>query len=293
MAINDEERARNALRRIGYYRLSAYWYPFREMQESGERPRTDNFVPGTTFDQVLDFYLFDKKVRLILNDPLERIEIAIRAALIEVIGALGPDAHTDPRHFAPWFVKPNERHETEHQKFIDGQNKAFERSKEEFAKHFRLRYSGVPPIWIAAGAWDWGNVAFVYAGLKTHHQRAVAEALHPRLQGNVLNSWLTTLNEVRNVCAHHSRLWNKSLTNAPSFKGDLAEFDHVRSAEGAHSARRLYGALLAIRFLMRALHPNSGWHHRLAGAVSQNPGGILAEDTAGFPGGWRQLPIWL
>lgn len=297
MVIDDPARARDCLRRIGYYRLSAYWYPFRCTTTGADDPRPDEFAAGIRFADVMDFYIFDKKLRLHVSDVLERIEIAVRNAVIETLGARSPLAHRDHRSFSARITRRRPDGLSEFADFIAAQDKAFRRSNEEFAKHFRSHYTGPAPIWIAAGRWDWGNMAFVYRGLQEPLRREIAADFHPDLPANTLESWLGALNEVRNACAHHSRLWNKPLTNSPSFRGGFPEFAHVEGLGDPvardQSAKRLYGALLAARFLLRQLQPESRWHRRLIDLIdAQTLPAAISETAAGFPAGWRGQPVW-
>jgi abortive infection bacteriophage resistance protein len=303
MDLGDEDHAIRCISRIGYYRLSAYWYPFRDFcelpAEGGRFVRCDRFVAGTTFSQAFGFYLFDKEIRLMLSDALERIEIGMRAAVVEVLGARGSHAHRDPRSYgASLTTLDPSTGLAPLDAFLTGLDDAFRRSKEEYAKHFRGAYSGHPPIWIAAGGWDWGNLAHVVSHLSTANIDAVCNMIDPRLGRKTLISWMTSLNEVRNACAHHSRLWNKVLTNRPGFQrnGELAEFDHMRGPDGKvveHYATRLYGGLVAIVFLMKWIHPRTEWHLRFAQRVTAEPlSKEISSAAAGFPEDWYKAPMW-
>ncbi len=295
MVIDDRPRAADCLHRIGYYRLSAYWYPFRKRRLDGQLPRRDDFLPGTNFAQVMDFYIFDKKLRLRVSDAVERIEIAVRAALVEKLGERGAFAYRDPGHFNEWFTTGGPK--SRHARFIAGQDRAFDTSHDEFAKHFRQHYSGPAPVWIASERWNWGNIAFVYRGLNETQRRRIAADLHPALPADTLDSWLAALNDVRNACAHHRRLWNAPLVNSPSFKGRFHWQEHFERvaclSKRDQSAKRLYGALLAARFLLRQLQPESRWHRRLIDLIdAQTLPAAISETAAGFPAGWRGQPVW-
>jgi abortive infection bacteriophage resistance protein len=303
MIFADEGYAERCFARIGYYRLSAYWYPFRDFcplpAEGGRLVRCDRFLPGTTFEQALDFYLYDKEIRLMISDALERIEISMRASLVEVLGARGAHAHRDARSYNAHLTTPSpDSGEAPLTSFLEGLDKAFAASKEEFAKHFRSTYSGHPPIWIAAGGWDWGNLAYTFRYLSDRNMSAICAMIDPALEQKTLISWMASLNEVRNACAHHSRLWNKALTNRPGFQkaGLLSGFDHMRTDKGKindHHSTRLYGALMAIIFLLKKIHPKTEWQHRFAQLVAAK---VLPKEistaAAGFPDGWQDAPIW-
>jgi len=69
--VTDPDRALHWLRRVSYYRLSAYFLPFK----NGE-----SFRPGTEFNDVAGLYIFDRKLRLLVLDAIERIEVALRTS---------------------------------------------------------------------------------------------------------------------------------------------------------------------------------------------------------------------
>jgi len=303
MSFADVDFAERCLVRIGYYRLSAYWYPFRDFcaldSEDDRQVRCDSFVAGTTFQHALDFYLHDKEIRLMISDALERIEIGMRATLVEVLGSIDAHAHRNSKSYNATLTKADQGTDlTRLDEFLKGLDDAFQGSKEEFAKHFLRTYSGDPPIWIGAGAWDWGNLAYMFRYLTHTNMDKICEKIDPALNRKTLISWMANLNEVRNACAHHSRLWNKVLTNRPAFQpqGQLDCFDHMRDAQKRikdHHSTRLYGALMAIIYLMKRLHPKTEWHIRFAKLVKDsNLPKAIAEQAAGFPATWQGAQIW-
>ena len=302
MVFADSDHALRCLERIGYYRLSAYWYPFRAFHSDPTCPdrriRGDVFRTGTTFEDALRFYLFDKTLRLRLSDALERIEIAVRAVSVEVMGAIGPHAHRNPASYRKDFANRDDARENRLDPFLEGLDRSFARSKEEFAKHFRERYEDQhPPIWVAAGTWDWGNLSYTISFLSDRIKDDICRNIHPELRRTTLVSWMTSLNDVRNACAHHSRLWNRPLINSPSLKQrELPLFDDLCDpAERVSDARskRLYGALAVIIFLLRRFYPRTTWNLRLATFVEE--AGLAPEVSpraAGFPDDWRMHGIW-
>jgi abortive infection bacteriophage resistance protein len=176
-------------------------------------------------------------------------------------------------------------------------DQAFERSKEEFAKHFRSKYEGPPPLWIAAGTWDWGNLSYMLGYLSEKNRDAICRAIDPRLTRKSLASWMKCLNDVRNACAHHSRLWNKPLINSPRLKpNEIGEFKCLLDERGRvpdANSKRLYGALVVMIFLMRSFYPKTKWPVRLCELIleAERPNEINSV-TAGFPQNWHQADIW-
>ncbi|MEY8832848.1 Abi family protein [Phaeobacter italicus] len=300
MSIPDRNYARRLVERTGYYRLSAFYYPFRrfcEVPGEQDKVRCDRFREGTTFDDVAAFYLWDKQMRLEISDAIERIEVAIRASIIEVLGSLNPHGHRDPRSYKTSFSTAGEDGATPIDKFTTKLEEAFRFSKEEYAKHFKRRYAGPPPIWIEAGTWDWGNMTHILQYLDEKHKNAIAARINPSLPRKNMEAWVGALNSVRNDCAHHSRVWNKNLVNSPSFPktSDFPEFEHLRGKheKGATPSQKLYGALVVIAYLLKQFHPQTKWHIRMRDMVL---GAKLPPEvglpTAGFPEGWEDEQIW-
>lgn len=94
MYVRDAEWALRRLQAIGYYRLSGYWYPFRERSDSPSQPRPSTFSDGTTLDEVVDIYCFDERLRAMMLTAIARIEIALRFWVGHRLGRRGPFAHT-------------------------------------------------------------------------------------------------------------------------------------------------------------------------------------------------------
>lgn len=297
MSITDLPKAKACLSRIGYYRLSAYWFPFRqsEILPDGSHSIKDDFRPKVTFADIMALYVFDKKLRLIVLDALERVEIAIRTDVALLIGKYNPRAHRDPRYLHGNFARRQAKNSTDtlHHEWLSRQDKKFQDSREDFAKHFKQKYAGdYPPIWIDVELWEFGSLSRLYAGLQVQDRDQIAN--HYGINDSrVLESWMRCLNDVRNVCAHHSRLWNKPLVNHPKWPatGSLPFVDHVQANTQAKT--RLYAAVLILQVLMKVINPSSEWGQRLRTHVQTLP--ILPPinmQNAGFPGNWLAEPVW-
>ena len=299
MVVADHARAELCLARIGYYRLSAYVYPFRlREQENGKTVVRDQFYGQPDFDDVVRFYIFDKNLRVMVSDVLERIEVALRAEVAHRLGAVDPWAHRNAAKLDGSFSirnsrRPGRGHLTLHQDWLDSQDSNFQRSNEDFAKHFRSKYSGHPPIWIATEAWDWGTLSNFYPGMKAVDRNAIA-AKYGKLKSPEMEAWIRAMNDVRNVCAHHSRLWNRGLKVTLKWPalGVMPPLDHISGSQ--LSLSRLYGVLLVMVTIMRVLHPATKWHERMRDFILQNAPSNPAIDCskAGFPNGWENEAIW-
>lgn len=280
MYIEDHERAKRKLEQIGYYRLSGFWYPCRKFSEVQSEKRLDDFSVGTSFHEVFSLYLFDKRLRLLLLDALERVEIYVRAIVAHELSKTDPLAYKNPRK----FINPN---------FIDSQKigknwdalekeikKHIERSKEDFVLHHLQKKLEIP-FWAVVETWDFGLLSKYYGVLKERYAIEVCKRISPELHPRVLKNWLYNLNIIRNRCAHHSRIWNRS-TNTSLLQIDN---DYFRAADFLpHSPTRLCGIITVLWFLVRNIGRNSKWLELVAKEVENMPKPPFCSQTAmGFP----------
>lgn len=300
MEIADPAKAAAYLERVGYYRLSGYWYPLRQSRTipaPGGKSTTqvlDAFRPGASFAQAIDLYVFDKRLRLLFLDAIERVEVAIRVDVALLLGARDPWAHRDPALLHGNFVKRVSRKtgRTGHQDWLARLDQAAARSDEEFVRHFASRYGGPLPIWIAVELWDFGMLSVFLAGMAAADRGAVA-AKYGVQRPELLTGWMRAINHVRNICAHHGRLWNRSPADQPKPPkvGEIALLDHL--ARDAYAQTRLYGVAAPMQYLLRFINPTTSWPDRLRRHLDGFPAapGAAAGQT-GFPTGWERLPLW-
>lgn len=98
------------LKDVGYYRFSAYLHPFRIRRPNGQIE--DNYIPGTTLDKVWAHYLFDRKLRLLMMDAIERIEVALRSRIAyHHTEGQSPFAYAQQTYFPNWrgYIQSLER----------------------------------------------------------------------------------------------------------------------------------------------------------------------------------------
>lgn len=296
MVVSDDALAQSFLNRIGYYRLSGYWYPYRQSSGSGSGLTVqDDFRTDTKFSEVVELYVFDKKLRLLMMDIIERIEIALRVQITLELGKFGAHAHRDPNALHTNFQRLSAINstETKHQKWLRLHDDSFARSKEEFAKHFKNKYPGEkPPIWIAAELWDFGAMSMLYSGMKKSGQDAIARFFGvPSFQ--IMETWLRSLNVTRNICAHHSRLWNKPNTVQPRWPSavDCPDLGHIES--NIHALTRVYAIACICAHFLKTINPNSKWIFRLKEVTSSFPASKTVHiSSAGFPSHWERANLW-
>ena len=309
LTVADDKAAQECLHRNGYYRLSAYWYPFRvlvPMTDANGNPllnaqgnprytRSDQFLPDSTFEAAVELYRFDKKLKLLLLDALETVEIAVRADIALKLGATNAFAHLDPTYFRPSFTSvTNARGLTRYDEWLDKFNGAVRRSKDEFVRHHHNKYGPQAPlpIWIAVELWDFGQLSYFYSGLNTAHCIATATRFGiPNWR--LLESWLKSLNYVRNTIAHHGRLWNSALVIQPRFlaRGAIPAFDALLSNPTLNT--RIYFVCCILAHGCRAVNAQTKWPQQLKSLAESFP--VMPHACVGdmgFPVGWESHDFW-
>ncbi len=298
MQISDVAKAEEYLQRIGYYRLSGYWYPFRESRVVTKDGKLsvdilDTFKSGSEFKHVVELYVFDKKLRLIVLDAIERIEIALRVDIAHLLGSYHPCAHREPALLHGKFSRPDKTGNIWHQRWLRDLSVREQRSREDFIKHYRQKYSSPMPIWMSIEVWDFGLMSTLFENLQIKDQLIIANK-YGVSRPELMVSWIKSINHVRNICAHHSRLWNCSPVDQPKLPktGEAPLLEHW--TQDKFSQSRIYPILSIIQFLLLTINPTSLWKHRLKQHLeSEFPqvSGISIQH-AGFPDQWRAIPLW-
>lgn len=298
MEVGNEPAATSYLARIGYYRLSAYWYPFRvwTMQQVAKtgpitHQRTDTFMAGTRFVDAVNLYLFDKKLRLIALDALERIEVALRVDIAYLLGERNTFAHLDAGELHPGFAgRMHKNGKTAHQLWCERHEQLVSRSKEEFVKHYHAKHGPVLPIWVAIEVWDFGTMSQLFAMMKVADQQRIA-AKYGVADWKVFQSWLRSLSYLRNLVAHHSRLWNRNVVEQPKLAapGTIAWCDAFTGKNDLLAKPFLLFSIC--RHMVRLICPGTAWHRRLGEHLQSFPAQQIVEPRSvsdmGTPAGWE------
>ena len=292
LIVEDEAGAMAALARLGYYRLSGYFYPLRKTKPVGQEGRLDEFQDRATFELIVALAQFDKKLRLLALYAIETVEIGVRVAVSHRLGKIHPEAHLIGKLLDGKFVGSSKNGgKSKHEEWIERFDRNRRDSREDFLGHHNGKYDGRMPIWVAIELWDFGLLSRFIAGMQHRDQAAIAQIYG--LDGAVLKSWIRMFNFVRNVSAHHSRLWNRTTPEIPL----LPPLDRCRWLEPLHrndeARTKIFGALTCLRLMMRSIAPHSTWHQQLKEHVGTFPeSDLLSIRSAGFPDDWRDSPIW-
>ena len=272
----DREVAVDKLHQISYYRLSGYWYPFRRRTSTG---RSDDFEPGTTLTDVLALYQFDVSLRAMTFASLAPIELTIRAHLGHALGEVGERIHLEPEK-----LNTRARFGGRYRRWLDRYQRELADSREDFVLHHRQSYEGVLPVWAAVEILDWGGLTMLYGFAPRGVQDAVSERLG--LSAPQLESWLRSLNIVRNVCAHHGRLFNRVFALSPK----LPAVGLHPALDLPNSYARAFGQLTLVQFLLERM----GVKRSVLPAVLRTFPSVqlVPVGSTGAPDRWAESPLW-
>ena len=272
--IANIQRAEHYIRNIGYYRLSAYMYPLLHMPKEEH-----HFKTGSRFQDALNLYRFDKKLRLFLFNEIEKIEIALRSTLANVVAKETGNIFwiTD----ASMFANVEKFNRT-----MTLVNKELKSSKEEFILHFKKKYSNTyPPAWILVEILPLGVVTRIYENLADNALRKKIAA-HFSLPIPVFISWITVITLTRNSCCHHARVWNKENPITPMIAKKLSR-PWINSVI---SPNRTFFDICIIKWFIDIVSPHNDMKGHLLRLLADFP--TIDPQAMGFPKNWHEEPLW-
>ncbi len=275
LVIADESQAANYLWNIGYFRFSAYLRPLYE------EPKTSHvFKDDATFEKALNMYRFDRKLRLMLFNEIEKIEVAIRSALVNIVSHGTGDVF--------WMTNAKYFHDRQ---LFNGSlgiiNAEIGRTKEEFIAHFQDTYADTyPPSWMIAEILPLGVLCNIYKNINiTSLRKKVAG--HFGLPMNVFDSWIQGLALLRNLCCHHARVWNKEMVVTPSLPSS-PQFPWIDAART--DIKRVYLRICMIKYWLFTVSPRNTFTDKIKKLIADYP--TVDIHAMGFPDDWETEPLW-
>lgn len=279
--LGDEQLMRRWLTTVGYYRLSAYWLPW-ELPPKDGTTRSKQFPDGTKFSDIVDIYVFDRKLRLLIMEAIDRFEIAVRARWTNRLSiAHGSHAHMHPENFLNGF---------DHSRMYSKLAQTAKDSREVFIEHYKRKYTKpfLPPLWQVTELMTLGEISM---WTKATRDNSLKDQMAKELglpNKETLEGTLQLLSYVRNICAHHSRLWNRRTVKRAAyiraFKDDLVIEDHGQAQNS------VYNVLVVLSKTLRYQSPDTSFPIRVRKLVDSRPDWQMT--AMGFPPDWRSRPIW-
>ena len=277
LQIPDSDKALHYLKYIGYYRLTGYCLPFQ-----GRAPEDHFFLEGTSFDDVLNLYVFDRELRIYVLDAMERIELAFRTVISNTMSlAYGPHWYLNEDHFGKRYGgKASQTYD--HAKLLKTITKADSIS----LRHYRKKYTDPiePPSWIMIESLSFGGCSILFAHLRKAHVKLISKAFD--LDPTLLVSWIQGLVLLRNLCAHHGRIWNRKFSHRPSTHGEIPEV----LLENIDRDNRFYVYASLIIYFLRSFSPDTSWVKKLSKLIEVHQD-IRISDM-GFPKDWKERELW-
>lgn len=288
MLFNDEEAAKNTLENISYYRLKGYWW---EMQSDVQKHQ---FKSNSYFENVIEKYEFDRELRLVLFYAIEIIEVALRTKMIyHMSQTYGPLWYLDNSLFVNSQL---------FQQHLGELQNEFARSGEIFVKDFKQKNPSVnvnpkvwessehPDSWLIFEVATFGNLSKMYKNLK--HQLPQKSAIANEFGLNLhseLSSWLESVAYVRNIVAHHSRIWSRTMVKKPK------EVFHPQNAWlqlpiSQKQQTKPFYIISAMLYLCNAVKRDNLFKDKLFDLFSKYP--HLPLYKLGFNGSWQQENLW-
>ncbi len=293
LIIDDENLASKYLLNISYYRLRAYTYPF---QNNADTDADHKFIQENIhFKDIIDLYCFDRRLRSLIFNAIEKIEIAIRTKIVQIYGEATGNSH--------WFEEKNlfknEVYGFNGKKIFSYNAlssdilREVHRSNEDFIKHYKSKYFDpeIPPAWMTLEVVSLGTLSHLYELLKKDDNKKAVAKQFGLNKIDILENWMHALSNLRNCCAHHSRIWNRRFTVRVTFPTNTDYLFLDRDTINKIRQNKLFAYLCCIKYILDIISPDNDFYKNLK-ILIQNGGKLLSLKEMGFPDNWNYLDIW-
>lgn len=271
LSIPDEGKAYDILKKVNYYRLSAYGLGLKQKDDK------EKYIDGISLEHLFRLYEFDSSFRNMLVHVIEQLEIQLRTQISNFLALkYGSEGYICPSNFEP---TKNKDGEIIHATILESFNKEKEHQKNApFVKHHMDKYEGHFPIWVAIELFTFGNLSSLYSIMHPNDRKAIAKLYNT--EANYLGSWILALVEIRNICAHYSRLYNMPLKQTPYL---YSEYQKYRTGK----LNKVFPALLSIK---RMLNSDERWRSFYISleALIDEYSDVVCLPFMGFPKEWKE-----
>ena len=272
LSITDDDDALEILKKVNYYRLSAYGLGLYREDDK------EKYIDGISLEYLYRLYEFDSIFRNKLIHVIEQIEIQLRTQLSNFIALkYGPEGYIHQEHFE---YKKRKNGESVHSMILESFNKEREHQKNApFVKHHMSKYEGHFPIWVAVELFTFGNLSSLYSIMILEDRKEIARLYDT--DPKYLGSWILALVEIRNICAHYGRLYNMPLKQTPHLYSE-----HQRYRVG--TLNKIFPALLSIK---RMLKSDERWYFfetQLERLIDKYKD-VVRLQCVGFPEEWKDV----
>ncbi len=275
LVIDNETEAVSVLDTISYFRLAGYW----RLMEADKQSHI--FKPNSHFNQIVSLYHFDEELRLLIFAAIQSIEVTVRARLIRIFSE---------RHGAFWFMDSTLADSTTmHQNNINSLQEELNRSEDEFILEHFQKYDtpSMPPVWKTLEVASFGTLSKLYANMNdSAAKKAVSRSFGiPKFE--YMRNWLRCITVVRNICAHHARLWNTNIVVKPNLPSHLP---HPWISNQQVNRDKLYPHLCYIAYWLNSINPSNTFTKDIKALLKKYP--VVDPAAMGFPRGYENEPLW-
>ncbi len=299
LIFSNEEDAKNILSNISYYRISAYTTPFKKIVKDEIQKE---FRDNTSWDMVYRLYKFDRKLRILIFDAIERIEVAVRTQIINKLSEQHNSHWQDLESIfkTPYTITLNNGKEKTFNIYEELQNhiqtQLDDNKAEVFIHHYKNKYNKPknPPSWMVIETVTFGFLSRIYQNLNDNRDKQLI-ADYFKLPHKVFSSWLHSIHVIRNICAHHSRLWNKDLDITPiQFKNKKnrgAIWISNSNKNNKEENVRIYYILCILNYLLQTVNPTYSFKNYVKQLLKEYED-IIYLKSMGFPDDWESEKMW-
>lgn len=268
LIVMDSDEALRILKKVNYYRLSAYGIGLK----SPANP--DMYLPGVSLEQLYQLYTFDAHIRTLLIPVIEELEIELRTKIAYRLAmTYGSEGYRNPNHFLPL---QNKFGENIHMKMMDKLDKEIAAQRTlPFVLHHQKKYGGHFPIWVAIELFTFGMLSSIFTLMLPDDQAAIADGYHT--DARHLKSWILSLVELRNTCAHYGRIYNMPFKQTPKLYRENQPYQ----------SNRLFAVLLVLKRMTQEDVIWRNFQASLIGLIESYPTANLT--TMGFPENWKAV----
>ena len=281
LVFDDESEATAYLFNISYYRLRAYTYPF---QENGEDCDHNFTRKDIHFEDIIALYCFDRRLRSLIFNAIEKIEVAVRTKVVQIYAESTGDSH--------WF-NDESLYRFGYDDLMDRIDADVNRSNEDFIKHYNSKYDNpsMPPSWMALEVVSFATLSRLFQSLRLDSRKEYITEQFGLKKVAILENWLHSISNLRNCCAHHSRVWNRRFMVSVILPYNTLYPFMDRTTIGQIRTNKLFAVLSCIAYILDIISPGSDFKKNIKELLKSDCRLLDLKDM-GFPKYWQSLPIW-
>jgi abortive infection bacteriophage resistance protein len=287
MLFRDETKAYSLLKKISYYRLKGYWW---DVQSDSTLHK---FQPDVYFEDIIERYDFDRHLRIILFDAVEQIEIALRTKMIYHLSlAYGGLWYLNPALFDNAVTTQNGEIRTAHLFALDELKREFNRSQEIFIKDQRLRYPGQnADAWKILETASMGTLSKLYKNMRNKLPEKANIANEMGLNSTfTFVGWLESVTLMRNLIAHHARLWSRPMVKRPSMQLNNPVGAWFVQPLQPGQVHKPFAVISCMTYLCNHLNQSDDMKQKIINLIDTYPNVPIYK--YGFFNRWRSEPLW-